>query len=155
MHQDLTPRATNATEAHAIIAEAIAALDELQPIIQDETDHLKDGRVSGAFHAAERKSKAALRYQRALEAIKANAVAMGRFQPTNLSRLQTQHETFAEILALNMAVLGTAKTVSESIIRELAQDVGRTHAPQGYGQHGQAPANYRAAATPLAISKAC
>lgn len=155
MSQDLTPRATNPREAQAIVAEAIAALSELQPIIEDETEHLREGRVSGAFHAAEGKSRAALRYQRALEGIKANAVAIGRFQPANLPSLQSLHEEFAEVLSLNMAVLGTAKTVSESIIRELAQDVGRTHAPQGYGQHGQAPAVYRAAATPLAVSKAC
>jgi hypothetical protein len=43
--------------------------------------------------------------------------------------------------------------VSESLIRELAAEVGQGRQPQGYGAFGQQTGSYRPQATPLAVSR--
>ncbi|MGL5114066.1 MAG: hypothetical protein ACRC7G_09505 [Beijerinckiaceae bacterium] len=150
---DPRPRAATAMDADALVLAALDALEALQPLIAGETALLRDGKVSAALDLADRKSAEALRYQRALEDIKANAIALGRHAPASLALLRQRHETFAELLALNMAVLSTARTVSESLVRELATDVGQAKSPQGYGAYGQRVGGYRTAPAPLAVSK--
>jgi hypothetical protein len=150
---NLRPRASTVEDADGLVQAALRALDELEPLIVQETELLRDGRLHPALDVSERKAPAAQNYQRALEDIKANTIALGRFIPASLSILKERHEQFAALLALNMAVLGTAKTVSESIVRELATDIGRARSPQGYGITGHAPGGYRTPAAPLSVSK--
>jgi hypothetical protein len=146
-------RAASPQEADALVNEALAALDGLEPIIGAETERMRAGHFKSALELSDDKSAASLRYQRALDDIKVNAVALGRFQPPGLSVLRQRHESFAQLLALNMAVLATARTVSESLVRELAADMGRAHNPQGYGASGQQTGAYHAAAAPLAVTR--
>ncbi len=122
-------------------------------MIAAETALLRDGELMAALDLADRKAPAAQRYQRALEDLKASAVAIGRFSPPSLAVLRERHELFEALMNLNMAVLGTAKTVSESIIRELATDVAQARQPQGYGAHGLPVEGYRTPVAPLAVSK--
>lgn len=150
---DPRPRVASATEAEALVKAAILALDALEPVIVQETVLLRDGKIKSALDLSDRKGPAAQVYQRALEDLKANAIALGRFAPPALAQLRQRHEGFSELMSLNMAVLGTAKTVSESIIRELANDVGQARSPQGYGAHGRPTGGYRTPAAPLAVSK--
>jgi hypothetical protein len=147
------PRVITAPEAELVVNAALDALDALEPIIAQETACLKDGRIRPALDLAQPKTEAAQRYQRALEDVKANAIALGRFAPPSLQLLRVRHEAFAELMELNMAVLGTTRTVSESLIRELAANVGNAHSPQGYGALGQQMGAYRPQATPLAVSR--
>jgi hypothetical protein len=151
--QDPRPRATTPDEAEALVAAALRMLEELEPVIATETALLRDGELMAALDLADRKAPAAQRYQRALEDLKASAVAIGRFAPPSLQVLRQRHELFEELMSLNMAVLGTAKTVSESIIRELATDVAQARSPQGYGALGRPVDRYRTPVAPLAVSK--
>jgi hypothetical protein len=154
MVPDPRPRAATAEEADTLVLVALQALDALEPVIVEETIHLKEGRMHQALNLGAQKHPAAQQYQRALQDIKANVIALGRFAPPSLGLLKERHEAFSEVLALNMAVLGTAKMVSESIVRELAVDVGQAASPQGYGVNGQPMAGgYRTPAAHLAISK--
>jgi hypothetical protein len=150
---DLRPRASTAHDADGLVQAALSALNDLEPLIVQETELLREGRLHPALDISDLKAPAAQRYQRALEDIKANAIALGRFMPPSLSMLRERHEAFAGLLSLNMAVLGTAKTVSESIVRELATDLGRSRSPQGYGITGHAPGGYRTPTAPLSVSK--
>jgi hypothetical protein len=146
-------RVITAAEAEAVAQGALDALDALEPIIAEETAELKEGRVRKAMALQTAKQDAAARYQRALQDIKANAVSLGRFAPPALALLKRRHESFAELMQLNMAVLGTTRTVSESLIRELAAEVGQARQPQGYSAFGQQTSAYRPQATPLAVSR--
>jgi hypothetical protein len=152
-HSERGLRAISAVEAEGVAKAAIDALDALDPIIAQETALLRQGRVRPALELAEAKAEAAAQYQRALEDVRANAVALGRFAPPSLALLRRRHEAFAELMAVNMAVLGTTRTVSESLMRELAAHVGHARSPQGYGALGQQMGAYRPQATPLAVSK--
>ncbi len=151
---DPRPRVASPDEAEALVNAALDALDGLEPVIAEETALLRDGKLQPALALTEGKNLAAQRYQRALEDLKGNAIALGRFAPPALALLKKRHESFADLMSLNMAVLGTAKTVSESIIRELATDVGQARAPQGYGAYGQPTSGYKTPVAPLAVSKA-
>jgi hypothetical protein len=151
---DPRPRVTTPDEAEALVNAALDALDVLEPVIAEETALMRDGKLQPALDLSAVKGQAAQRYQRALEDLKANAIALGRFAPPALALLRKRHESFSDLMSLNMAVLGTAKTVSESIIRELAADVGQARSPQGYGAYGQPAAGYKTPVAPLAVSKA-
>jgi len=153
MSPDPRPRAATPDEAEALVDAALESLEALEPVIIEETTLLQGGRMDEALNLVERKGPAAQRYQRALEDLKSNAVAIGRFAPPSLALLRQRHASFAELMSLNMAVLGTAKTVSESIIRELATDLAQAAAPQGYGALGRPTAGYRTPVAPLAVSK--
>jgi hypothetical protein len=148
------PRIVTAAEAEEVARAAVGALDALEPLIAEETAQLREGRVRKAMELASAKAEAAARYQRALEDVKANAVSLGRYAPPSLTLLKRRHDAFASLMQLNMAVLGTTRTVSESLIRELAAEVGAGRRPQGYGAYGQQLGGYRPQATPLAVSKA-
>jgi hypothetical protein len=150
---DTRPRIATAQDAETLVAAALDALETLDPIIVEETVLMRDGQLKAALDLSDKKNAASQRYQRMLEDLKANAIALGRFAPPSLALLRKRHEAFAELMNLNMAVLGTAKTVSESIVRELAVDVGLARSPQGYGAYGQQVAGYRTPAAPLSVSK--
>lgn len=147
------PRIITAAEAESVAVAALDALDALEPLIAEETAELREGRVRKAMALQPAKQEAAARYQRALQDVKANAVSLGRYAPPSLALLRRRHEGFAELMQLNMAVLGTTRTVSESLIRELAAEVGQARQPQGYGAYGQQAPAYRPQATPLAVSR--
>lgn len=140
-------------EAEGLARAALDALDALEPLIAQETAELREGRVRKALLLQPAKADAAARYQRTLQDVKANAISLGRFAPPSLALLRRRHEAFAELMQFNMAVLGTTRTVSESLIRELAAEVGHARQPQGYGAYGQQIGGYRPQATPLAVSK--
>jgi hypothetical protein len=150
---DTRPRATTTDEAERLVAEALAALAELRPLVVAETAGLGEGRLKEALALGEAKGLAARRYGLAVETIKANAVAIGRFRPRSLAALKQSHEAFAADLDLNMAVLATARMVSESLVRELANDVAHARLPQGYGAGGMAAGGYRTPAAPLAVTR--
>ena len=146
-------RVTTPEEAEAMVSHALGSLDALEQVITQETSLLRDGQMREALKLSEQKTPVAQHYQRTLQDLKANAIALGRFAPPNLPALRQRHEAFAALMQLNMAVLGTAKTVSESIMRELATDAGLARSPQGYGTYGQPAGGYRTPVMPLAVSK--
>jgi hypothetical protein len=150
---DPRPRASTPAEAEAIVRDAIDALANLTPLIDDETRLLGAGDLRAALALGEEKAAASRRYTLALEAVKANAIALGRFRPPSLTRLRDVHEAFSRQIAVNMAVLETTRTVSESLIRELAESVGNAQRPQAYGRPGSRPGGYRTPAAALVVSK--
>lgn len=156
--QGLTPerpdtrlKVSNPEEAEALVASALAALDRLEPLIAEETRLFKIGKVRDALQMALDKNEAAQGYTRCLEALKTNAIAIGRFQPGQLGELRERHEVFSSSMALNMAVVATARTVSEGLLRDLADSVGGNSTPKTYFRGG---VMRKAGTAPLAISRA-
>lgn len=148
---DTRPRITKPEEADDLVASALAALDRLQPLIDEETTLFKAGKVRDALGLAIAKNEAAQHYTRCLEALKGNAIAIGRFQPQGLDTLRDRHEAFSRLMALNMAVVATARTVSEGLLRDLADAVGRNASPKTYHRGG---IDRKPGTAPLALSKA-
>ena len=126
------PRITREEDATDLVRSAIVALDRLEPLIEQETELFRIGKVRDALALAMDKNDAAQGYTRCLEFLKANAIAIGRFQPEGLGELKRRHEDFAELMRVNMAVVSTARTVSEGLLRDLADAIGRNSSPTVY-----------------------
>ncbi len=149
-------RVTNASEAHALVEGALAALDMLEPLIAEETSLLREGLTRQALSLSVRKAEAAGVYTRALEALKGNAIALGRFAPDELALLRRRHDNFSELLTYNMVILTTARSVSEGIMREISAQAEPLTNPSGYGPNGRSPKSEytRPTGAPIAVSKA-
>lgn len=143
-------RVSNLEDALTLVASAIHALDRLEPLIDEETRLFKLGKVRDALTMAVEKNEAAQTYTRCLEALKSNAIAIGRFQPDDLDLLRDRHEAFSTKMALNMAVVATARTVSEGLLRELADAVGQNSGPKTYVRGG---ISRKPGTAPLSLSK--
>lgn len=149
---DLRPKVTRPEEAETLVASAITALDALEPLIEQETELFRKGQVREALALAMAKNEAAQSYTRCLEVLKSNAIAIGRFQPPSLAGLRSRHESFARLMSLNMAVVATARTVSEGLMRDLADTLGQNASPKTYLRGGGT--HRKAGTAPLALSKA-
>lgn len=150
------PRVTGPAEARDLARAVLETLSSLSQIIGEETHLMKDGRIGEALEREIRKTELAGAYMRGLETVKANAVALARFAPDEVQLLKEAHLAFGDLLQTNQAVLATARAVSETIVRDLAKDAGRTSQPQGYGSTGYgavAPAPQPRATGPIMVSK--
>ena len=126
------PRVTRAEDAEELVRSALDCLDRLEPLIEQETSLFREGKVRDALAMAMEKNEAAQGYTLCLEYLKSNAIAVGRFQPSGLDDLRRRHEVFADLMRLNLAVVATARTVSESLLRELANTLGKNASPTVY-----------------------
>jgi hypothetical protein len=146
------PRVASPEDAEALVDFALATLDALEPLIAEETRLFKAGKIRAGLALALTKAQSVQRYTLALEGLKRNAVAIGRFRPERLDELRARHEAFGEAMALNTLVIATARTVSESLLRELADGLGRNASVTTYGN---AAIRRKPGTVPLAVSRAC
>ncbi|MCX7324868.1 MAG: hypothetical protein NTZ14_10635 [Hyphomicrobiales bacterium] len=149
-------RISSAPEARALVDGLLATLGSLAHIIGEETQLMREGRIGAALERETKKTELSGKYMRGLEVLKSNAVALARFVPDDVTRLKTAHLEFSELLETNQAVLATARAVSETVIRSLAKDAGRTAQPQGYGKSsygGVSEAAARPSTGPIVLSK--
>jgi hypothetical protein len=126
-------RVANQGDATALVTTVLESLSALSHVIGEETQLVKDGRLQDALQRETRKSELAGAYMRGLEIVKSNAVALARFAPEGVQRLKASHLTFLDLVETNQAVLATARSISESIVRELAREAGRSAQAAGYG----------------------
>jgi hypothetical protein len=150
------PRIANPDEARALVETVLDTLMSLSHVIGEETQLMRDGQIGEALSREARKTELSGRYMRGLEVVKANAVALARFAPDDVKRLKGAHQSFGELLETNQAVLATARAVSETIVRGLASEAGRSGQPQGYTRNGYgagADTGRPASAGPILVSK--
>ena len=131
---DLRQRISKPEDAEQLVQSALTALERLEPLIARETALFRSGKVRDALSLAMDKNDAAQGYTRCLELLKTNAIAIGRFKPDGLELLKKRHELFADSMSMNMAVVATARTVSEGLLRDLADVVGKNASPRVYAK---------------------
>ena len=148
------PRVLGRADAERLIDDLVATMGELELVLEAETAQLRIGRIRDGLGQAPRKQDLAGAYLVGLEAVKANAIALARFAPDALDRLRGSHARFGRALEANQAVLATARAVSESLIKDLAEEMGRTRRPSGYAPSGYGGTPPRpASAEPLVLSR--
>ena len=128
-------RVLDRTGAAALVSEVVGTMSELQALLDDESAHVRAGRLRDGLAGQERKAALASAYLRGLEAVKANAIALARCAPEEVARLKSAHATFARALETNQAVLATARAVSESLLKGIAEEMSPARS-QGYGGAG-------------------
>jgi hypothetical protein len=141
-------------EADQFVDAIIGVMERLDRVVSQESELLKAYRLRDAASHGDSKSEAARHYVQALDRLKANAIALARWAPAAVQRLKAAQRRLAGTLDVNMAVLATARSVSEGIIRNLATEVAAPRTLTTYGAGGRAAAPARTgAATPLMVSK--
>ena len=141
----------SAAEADALVVQLLGLIAELADVLQQETEHVRAGRVSAASAFAKPKSDLSRRYVAGtlrLKASKLQLVAADR-----RAALQERHEALRTLLKTNMTVLATAHAVSEGIVRGVSNEITRRSLPHTYGASGRTNAPSRAAAAPIAVSR--
>lgn len=141
-----------AADAAAVTERLIEAIGRIDHLLQEETHLIRGARLREAATVAARKAAAANLYERELAALRAVAGVILRTMPERAAELRRRLAGLNETLAVNLAVVGTAKAVAEDMMRSVADEVGRRSQPNGYGAHGRAVARSSAPA-PISISR--
>jgi hypothetical protein len=145
-------RITGRADAEQLVSGVLATMRDLETLLEAETAHVRVGRLREGLSQEARKSELAASYMQGLEAIKSNAIALARFAPDGLERLKSAHVAFGEVVGVNQVVLATARAVSESLVKGIAEEMNRHARPQGYAPAGYG-ARRPAASEPLVVSK--
>ena len=145
-------RITGRADAEQLVSGVLATMRDLEALLEAETAHVRVGRLREGLAQETRKSELAASYMQGLEAIKANAIALSRFAPEALERLKSAHVAFGEVVGTNQVVLATARAVSESLVKGIADEMNRHAHPQGYAPAGYG-ARRPAVSAPLVVSK--
>jgi flagellar biosynthesis/type III secretory pathway chaperone len=143
--------AKSAAEADALVAQLMGVMAELADVLQQETEHVRAGRVSAASGFTEPKSDLSRRYVAGTLRLKASKLQL--VAPDRRAALQERHEALRALLKTNMTVLATAHAVSEGIVRGVSNEITRRSVPHTYGASGRTNAPSRAAAAPIAVSR--
>ena len=135
-------RVADRITAVALVGGVLANMVALESVLAEEARHVRAGRLREGLAAAEPKAALAAAYMQGLEVAKANAVALKRFHPDGVENLRAAHRSFTAAVEANQSVLDSAKSVSEGLIKSLAEEIGRAQIPSGYGKQTQAPSPY-------------
>ena len=136
----------SAAEADALVAQLMGVMAELADVLQQETEHVRAGRVSAASAFAEPKSDLSRRYVAGMLSLKASKLQL--LAADRRAALQERHEALRALFKTNMTVLATAHAVSEGIVRGVSNEITRRSVPHTYGASGRTNAPSRAAAAP-------
>jgi hypothetical protein len=154
--QPLSPtqrRIETRAEAELVCVDIGGILDRLVAVVGEETRLIRAAKVVAASPLQEIKLELSRQYAMALEVLRANAATVGRHAPVLVDQLRRRHEQFQSDLQVNMAVLATARSVSETLVRGVADEVASRNAPKTYGAAGAISGTARSASRPIAISR--
>jgi hypothetical protein len=140
-------------EAAALVDRLTEAIVRLEGLLQEETTLVRAARIGEAAKIAEHKTMAATLYERELAALRAAAGVILRAMPERAGDLRKRLAGLNDTLAVNLAVVGTAKAVTEDMMRSVAAEVGRRSRPALYGAHGQVAGYGGAAPAPVRLSR--
>lgn len=135
-------RIVDRSSAESFLAGLTETMRALEAVMAQETMGVRAGRLREAVADHARKAELAAAYLQGLEAAKANAVALKRLAPAGFEALRAAQRAFAASVETNQKVLATARTVSEGLMRSLAEELGRARTPSTYGMPSTAPSPY-------------
>ena len=132
----------------ATFARALATLERLETILQQETDALRSGDVTGGLAHAADKTEAAAAYRAVLADISRLSHTLADVPEDDLAELRRRHMLFERTVSLNLAVIATMRSVAEGILREVSDRMAPI-LPAAYGP----PGSFRSGATaPITLS---
>ena len=144
---------STAAEAERAIANLNTILDSLTETIEEETAHMRKGRVRDAVALEPHKTELAQRYVMESARINTAKPVIAKALPQALAALRERHAVFQTVLQKNLTVIATAHAVSEGIIRGVSGEITRRRAPSTYGASGRTNAPAPRTSQPLAVSR--
>jgi len=146
-------RITNRDDADKLIGGVLTVMGDLEAVLEAETAHVRVGRLREGLSQEAKKSELTASYIQGLEAVKANAIALARLAPEGLDRLKAAHARFGQVVETNQVVLATARAVSESLVKGIAEEMNRHSRAQSYAPPGPIPVGRPRSSEPLVVSK--
>ncbi len=143
----------NVSEAERAIASLNTIMDRLVETVEQETAHVRVGRLRDALRNDAAKVELARAYAAESERVKAAKGILAKDLPDALERLRQRHDVFRALLQTNLTVLATSHAVSEGIIRGVSGELARKNAPSTYGASGRPNTPGSKTSQPLAVSK--
>jgi hypothetical protein len=137
------------------VAEIIALIDALEPVLEQETVLVRAGRLADAATLQARKTELAAGYLRASRQIKADAARLPAAARASLAAARDRHDRLRALLQMNMTVVATAHAVAEGLIRGAAAEATRRAAPQTYGAGGRPSEVSPRDVRPVALNRNC
>lgn len=145
------PAVAGREDAERLLARLSDVMDALAFVLDAETLHIASGRIREGLAAEARKAELSAAYLLALQACRANLVALSRFAPDRLKVFRAAQGPFERVVERNLSVLASARAVSETLVRDLAEETLRASRPAGYGST-VTPVPRQARAGPLVFS---
>lgn len=123
-------------DAERMLGSLAAAMAALQAALETEAGHIAAGRLRQGLAAEGRKAELSAAYLLSLQACKRDVVTLARFAPDRLQAFREAQAAFQASVEQNLAVVATARAVSEGLMRSLAEETRREGQPVGYGARG-------------------
>ncbi len=126
--------------AQAFYLRLAETLEELMATLDEEAALIRAAKLRDAAALAPRKAMIAEDYRRALDVLRDNAELFGRDAPQEVEELRQRHRLLERTLQSNLAVLATARTVSETLVKSVAETIGsKGPKPTTYGSNARRP----------------
>ncbi|HHB82330.1 MAG TPA: hypothetical protein ENK61_02550 [Devosia sp.] len=140
-------------DADILCKSAKSALQDLANIMNQETTLLRNGHYLEASQLSEQKATIAQEYVGLARVIQHQSDRLHTQAPTHLRALQNEHEKLATQMAENLRVLATAKTVTQSILSDVAASVAKADRPNTYAPSGQVSTQKKPGGAGLSLNK--
>lgn len=116
---------------------ALSVLEALVTVMNEETTLLRAGHVRDAGAVSAKKTELAQDYVGLVRSIQRQTGRLLKEAPDDVRRLRAGHERLATQMAENLKVLATARSLTETILTDVAEAVGQGQKPRTYGAAGQ------------------
>jgi hypothetical protein len=153
MQPTLVRPITDQAEAQQVVGHLGDVMDALLELVQEETQLVRLGRLTEVPRLAEKKAKLARLYLGDTARLQASQPYVSKAIPGVLKVLRERHNSFRNMLQVNLTVLATAHAVAEAIIRGVSDEINKHAAPQVYGANGSRTPPPARSAQPLAVSR--
>lgn len=118
-----------------IYDESMRVIDAL---VVREIAMLKNGQIEDALALTPDKQKFAIDYGRATELMRRNMIAIARLSPDRLATSTAAQHALMDKLKDSATMIAMIRTLSETMLRGVVQDVGATATLTTYGDNGKA-----------------
>jgi len=140
-------------DAGVLCKSAKSALQDLANIMNQETTLLRNGHYLEASELSAQKAHIAQEYVGLARVVQHQSGRLHSEAPTDLRSLQDEHHKLATQMAENLRVLATAKTVTQSILSDVAASVTKSERPNTYAPTGQISTPPKPGGTGLSLNK--
>ncbi|ESR26768.1 hypothetical protein [Lutibaculum baratangense] len=132
-HQDGAVAVHPAAHAQGLYERLSRTLEDLMATLDEEAALIRGAKLRDAAALGTRKAMLAEDYRRGLGVLREDAETANRIAPEELQELKARHRELETILQTNLAVLATARTVSEALVKSVADAMGaKTPQPSTY-----------------------
>lgn len=146
--------ALDTIDAHSLCDRAEQGLSDLVDVMNRETVLLRAGHYAQAGELSGEKTQLSQDYVTLARAIQRAALRLKVEAPERVEALRRGHERLATQMAENLRVLATARTVTETLLGDMARALGGQDTTRTYGAAGELPAQLPRTIAGLAVNRA-